>query len=238
MLAALGGRYACSRCDAPLVSSATHDDPTEASDFPATPLLNDWELDGQLAHIARTLGTQEKDIAAAAYQRERLRFDLAQPWSLPSAGEAPEPLDRAEPVAGEDRSVRASGAFASTALMLGTLALVCGGVLLGWSALGNRPELWSLGLPIAVGGQIALLIGLLLQLERLWQDHRHAADHLKKVGKQLDDLKATANMLGSTIGAPSGPFYTHLAHGAAPEMLLQDLKGQIDILAMKMSRDR
>jgi hypothetical protein len=116
------------------------------------------------------------------------------------------------------------------------MVFVCGGILMGWSVISNRPELWSVGLPMAAGGQIALLLGLVMQLDRLWHDSRQAASKLDHVDEQLHDLKANATMMHNDHASPSGEFYTHLASGAGPHLLLTDLKSQIDLLAMKMDQ--
>ena len=49
--------------------------------------------------------------------------------------------------------------------MFGTTAGACGAVLLLWSTIRLRPELWQLGLPIAMIGAGLLLIGVFLQLD-------------------------------------------------------------------------
>jgi len=118
------------------------------------------------------------------------------------------------------------------------MTLVCGGILLGWSLATDRSELWTTGLPVAIGGQIALLVGLLLQLERLWHDSRRAADRLEAVDQQLHDLKTTTTLLGTSHASPGGAFYAHLADGAGSQLLLSDLKGQLDLLALKISSDK
>jgi len=118
----------------------------------------------------------------------------------------------------------------------GVLGLVCGGILLGWSMLGNRPELWNVGLPIGVAGQVLLLVALVLQLERLWSYHRRSAEKLDKVDHQLHDLRSTAALLGTTHSTPAAAFYSHLASDASPEVLLVDLKGQLDLLATRLNR--
>ena len=41
-------------------------------------------------------------------------------------------------------------------------------------------------------------------------------------------------MLGTTHG-PSAAFYAHWAGGAAPQILLTDLKSQLDLLAVKLA---
>jgi hypothetical protein len=116
------------------------------------------------------------------------------------------------------------------------MAFVCGGVLLGWSLVTGRQELWSVGLPIALVGQVALLAGLILQLDRFWHDNRAAAAKLDTLDRRLDDLKTTTTMLGTTHG-PSAAFYAHWAGGAGPQLLLTDLKSQLDLLAVKLADD-
>ena len=61
-----------------------------------------------------------------------------------------------------------------TVLSLGLSVLACGAVLLGLSVAQERDDLWSLGLPLAIGGQAALVVGLVLQLEGLWQNRQTA----------------------------------------------------------------
>jgi len=121
------------------------------------------------------------------------------------------------------------------ALSLGTSAFVCGGILLGWSLVADRPELWTVGLPVALCGQVGLLVGLIVQLERLWQDHRRARARLEDVGHQIHVLRRTSALLGNSPASPSAAFYAHLAEGAGPQLLLSDLKSQLDLLAVRIS---
>ena len=100
-----------------------------------------------------------------------------------------------------------------------------------------RPELWSIGLPVAIGGQIVLLMGLVLQIDRLWSDNRVAVDKLNDVDNQIGELKATTTLLGTSQGAGGGVFYSHFAGGGSPQLLLADLKGQLDLLAVKLAQD-
>ncbi|MEE8452916.1 MAG: hypothetical protein V3R99_13405 [Thermoguttaceae bacterium] len=202
---------------------------------PEPPACDPWELDQQLQHIQQVLGTEKPNSGrtAAAYQQEAARLDPSHAgpaaWHpLPSAKSAR---------AAKRKSTRSHSTMAGLvwiALSLGTMAFVCGGILLGWSIYTDRSELWDVGMPIALCGQIALLIGLVLQLDRLWHDSRQAADKLDDVDEQLHELKATTTMLGTTRGPSAGAFYSHLADGAGPELLLSDLKGQLDLLAVKL----
>ena len=108
---------------------------------------------------------------------------------------------------------------------------------MGWSLSTGRPELWTVGLPTALAGQIVLLIGLVLQIDRLWHDNREAAAKLDNVDQQLHELKTATTLLSRDQGPASTTFYSHLASGAGPQLLLADLKGQLDLLAMKLAKD-
>jgi hypothetical protein len=129
-----------------------------------------------------------------------------------------------------------SSTLAWTVLSLGLMAFACGAVLMVWSFVEQRQELWNLGLPAAVAGQVGLLLGLILQLERIWQNSRDAVRKLEQVDSQLHNLERAAAMMGVTHGSAAQAFYAHMADDANPQMLLADLKGQIDLLALSMSR--
>lgn len=79
-----------------------------------------------------------------------------------------------------------------------------------------------------------MLIGLVLQLDRFWHDNHHTAAKLDEVDEKLHDLKTTATLMNTIHGPSSAAFYTHLAGGANPQLLLNDLKSQLDLLAMKI----
>jgi len=238
------GVFHCPRCGGSLCANTgdsagdSHCCGEEAvpDDAASTVEYDGWELDQQLEHIHRVLarGKTDDPRLKTAYQQEVSRLDPPhagppQPHLRPTGKPAPAPR--------APRSKKsASRSFLTwTTLSLGTMAFVCGGVLLGWSLLGDRAELWNLGMPVALGGQIALLVGLVLQLDRLWHDSRHAAAKLDEVDEQLHELKTTTTLLGTGHLSPSSAFYCHLADGAGTELLLSDLKGQLDLLALKIS---
>ncbi|HUT09948.1 MAG TPA: hypothetical protein VMY42_05595 [Thermoguttaceae bacterium] len=216
--------------------AAPDDSASRPDDSASRPDYDGWELDQQLEHIHRVLAPGKTDDPQfkTAHQQEVSRLDP------PHAGPPQPHLRPAGKPALAPRTPTlknsASRSFLTwTTLLLGTMAFVCGGVLLGWSLLGGRPELWNLGLPVALGGQIALLVGLVLQLDRLWYDSRHAAAKLDDVDEQLHELRTTTTLLGTGHLSPSSAFYSHLADGANTELLLTDLKGQLDLLALKIS---
>ena len=186
-------------------------DPPLAPD-PA-PTYDSWELDEQLRHIERLLHTaKENGQQPPLIERpETTRFDL--PHAGPTAWHAPARNSgrrRRPKTAGRDTGSETLTWFA---LLLGTMSFVCGGILLAWSMIAGRPELWSIGLPIAIGGQIVLLMGLVLQIDRLWFDNRAAVAKLNDVDEQLGELKVTTTLLGTSQGPAASVFYSHFAGG-------------------------
>lgn len=121
-------------------------------------------------------------------------------------------------------------------LSLGLMTFVCGGVLLGWSLLSGRGELWSLGLPLILAGQASLIVGLVFQLDGLSQSNRETSQTLEELDDQLHDLQHATTMLGTTHSGGARSFYAHMAEGASPQMLLTDLKGQMDLLAVRLAQ--
>jgi hypothetical protein len=191
------------------------------------PGYDGWELDEQLEHLFRMLKAG-KSAARATDSVARL--------DPPQAGPpAPNRLGKKRKTVRRRRAL--SGAFTWIAIVLGTTSLACGGVLLIWSLTTGRNELWNVGLPVAVVGQIALLVGLVLQIDRLWFDNRQAVAKLDDVDEQLHELKTTTMLLSTSQGPASATFYSHLASGAGPQLLLTDLKSQLDLLATKIAQD-
>lgn len=128
--------------------------------------------------------------------------------------------------------------FSWAALSLGVMAFVFGAVLLAWSFVMSRPDLWTLGLPFAIGGQAALVLGLVLQMDGLWQSNHEAAETLSELDEQLIEIRRATSQLSSSHSGPGQSFYFHLAEGCSPHMLLADLKGQLDLLAMRLADNR
>jgi hypothetical protein len=135
------------------------------------------------------------------------------------------------------RDSKAYAAVAWLIISLGAMALVFGGVLLAWSCFSGRAELWRLGLPFALGGQASLIIGLVLQLNGLWQSSHETVESISELDEQVASLRQAAAQLSTSHSSASQSFYFHLAEGCSPHMLLADLKGQLDLLAMRIAKD-
>ena len=91
-------------------------------------------------------------------------------------------------------------------------------------------------MPLALIGQAGLVLGLVLQLDGLWHSSRRTADVLSELDGELKDVRQATSLLSTTHSSGAQSFYFHLAEGASPQMLLADLKGQMDLLAQQMAR--
>ncbi|MEN6458273.1 MAG: hypothetical protein ABFC63_05035 [Thermoguttaceae bacterium] len=240
----------CPRCGDEICAES-HASPAEttATDFDATtafesllpetpPCYDDWEFGEQLRDIQRTLrptsvsDEQLKSIAA----RESVRLDPPH-LAIPDLH-----LPRFKKRTFRQPIFAAGGDVLNAAKWLvlgfGAVGFVFGGLLLTGSLLTGRQGLWNLGLSTALVGQVGLLVGLVLQLDRLWRDNREASAKLDQVDEQLHDLKKTTTLLGTAQGPGATTFYSHFAGGASPQLLLTDLKSQLDLLAIQMAKEQ
>jgi hypothetical protein len=126
---------------------------------------DDWLLEQQMARLRR-------------------RFSIPNSVSEPPAKPRKPPLTR-----------RVSAALSWAMLSLGLAALACGGALLGWSYQARRTDLWNIGVPVALGGFLGMLLGLILLVDYLWHAHRRTAEELADVQTRL--AKFDQSMLAS-----------------------------------------
>lgn len=191
------------------------------------PQLDDWELDDDLHETDRLVAALGGRSTTSDSSR---RIDAAHPAPGHSRTDRPATAKlRAR------QASRPSSVFAWFMLSIGLMAFVFGGVLLGWSFVTDRAELWRLGMPFAMGGQAALIIGLVFQLDGLSKSNHSASDALEELDSQLDELRHTTTLLSASRTSPAQSFYLHMAEGASPKLLLADLKGQLDLLAERMA---
>ena len=108
-------------------------------------------------------------------------------------------------------------------------------MLLGWSIAARREDLWPIGLPLALVGQAGLILGLILQLDGLWHTSRRTAKALTQLDGELASVRQATTLLSTSHASGAQSFYFHLAEGASPQLLLADLKGQLDLLAQQMA---
>jgi hypothetical protein len=118
----------------------------------------------------------------------------------------------------------------------GTVALIAGIGLIAWSLSSTQMLYWNLALGLTLGGQGTLILGLVLVVARLWRSSRSAANRLQEVHARLAQLQHTADALTAMRSGGAPAFYADLVRGASPQMLLANLKGQVDQLATRMGR--
>ena len=80
-------------------------------------------------------------------------------------------------------------------LSLGLAVFACGVVLLGWSLIGGRADLWPVGLPLTLIGQAGLILGLILQLDGLWQTSRKTEAALCELDGELRNVRRITTLL-------------------------------------------
>lgn len=227
----------CGKCGTPFVE-ATPAAPALASDPNAAlkrvvhgSLLSegDWSLEAELRGVERLVSSLKTSGKLA---RQPLAIDTPHEsvagWhAAPSSSARLLRIDGAEPP---------KHLAAWTILSLSLALFACGAVLLGWSVVAKRSDLWPVGMPLALLGQAGLILGLVLQLDGLWQTSRKTAAALSELDDELKNVRQATTLLTTTRSSSSQTFYAHLAEGASPQMLLADLKGQLDLVAQQMAK--
>lgn len=204
-----GGEPCCPRCRSSLNNNGSQ--VTEADFWQ----LENWDF--------------EEDLDSADQLVRQYRQTTDQPASPVIRIDPPHVTIQSKPEA--PSTSKPSGGAGWAVIALGLTTAVCGAGLLGWSYLGQRPDLVPVGAPFLAGGQAVLILGLLIQLDNLWRNTREVSESLRTLDGQIDELRTRLPAEGSVS---SHAFYSHLATGASPQVLLADLKGQLDLLANRI----
>lgn len=231
----------CSRCQrtSPAQQAEAAQPEAEAGESPQ-------ESDDTRREIYRSLRAAHATITAGESSRT-LRYDVgrtpleeamspphrhAQPTaSPPTAKPLARPLPApTQPTQSATRSQVAAWVLAS----LGAVGLGLGIGLGGWSLLGGRPELWNPALAAAIGGQGLLIVGLLQLLSSLWHAARQGSAKLSLMHEDLRRLRRTADEQAGRQHPSAAGFYADLARDSSPEMMLGNVRGQLDQLASRL----
>jgi hypothetical protein len=78
-------------------------------------------------------------------------------------------------------------------LAVGLAVFVCGASLMGLALMANRPPLWQLGLPLMLGGQVAVLAVVISQLEWFWQSEHRSSTAIQQLEEQLRQFRDVMN---------------------------------------------
>lgn len=251
------GRMVCTRCQRTMRTSKPHstpsisddgiplDEPVAAVAAATPPRIDEWSRSTELRELSRKLRRAGGTPAVAAQGVPILqgprRFDPPQfgPEVLQHASfPLVEPLDSqplASSIARRNRT-DASQVVAWFVVFVGTMVLGGGIGLVAQSLSTQQMVYWNLALGLTLGGQGTLILGLVLVVSRLWRSSRHVAGKLHDAVARLGQLQQTADALSAMRSGGAPAFYADLARGASPQMLLANLKGQLDQLAARLGR--
>jgi len=245
-------RSLCSRCQRPLRpphamqicdDGVALDEPTAVAAVASGPplLADDWQLRRRTRELGRKLRRDvdprntrpgspsgvERRIDRPGELFDELEQLTASPIIMPTGSVAARRHDRPRPADG--------GQFVAWLFALCGAATLGGGIgTIAWSLAGNRPDLWNLAVGLTLAGQGLLVFGLVMIVTRLWRNSRYAGNKLQEVHGDIAQLQRTADALAAIRSGGAPAFYAELVRGASPQMLLANLKGQLDQLATRL----
>lgn len=110
----------------------------------------------------------------------------------------------------------------------------CGAVLIAWSFNQGQQSLWNVGAPLALAGQVAFLVGLVLQLDVLWQQTSLTSQAIQELDHRLPGVPLEPQLTGAKANV--GPNSPSAPGNHDANSLLTDLKCQLDRVATRLSR--
>jgi uncharacterized membrane protein YidH (DUF202 family) len=134
------------------------------------------------------------DLRSVERLLKALQTSPADPFVLPqreSPREEPPAFGAAlqtwamQPLPGYPAMERRDGFLAWLFLSLGLMAFACGAAMLVWSVMESREELWSYGIPLVLGGQGAVIFGLIGLAENAAQRQKQTAAALDEHRQRL-----------------------------------------------------
>jgi hypothetical protein len=180
-----------------------------------------WALDEQLRHVDRIL-------SGARFKTELRPEHTDAPSAVPAPRGA---LWKKKSKAG-DANTKAPPTMRTRVAWIivaaGAAALAIGICMLCAGALMARARWQSFGLPITLLGQVALLLGMMLQLDLVWHGKRETASKLYRFQKRLGDLEVLADELAPTSSEASPPAVNE-------QELLAELKNRLDLLSHRLN---
>jgi hypothetical protein len=193
----------------------------------------DWEIEAELRgvqRLLRSLKSRSTLVAEPAIVHGSHRAPSA--WHAASHDPHTAAADSAHSLANapgpNEATQQPRGPVAAwTTLSIGLATFACGAVLLVWSLVTPRDDLWRIAIPMVLIGQAGLIIGLILQFDGLWHTSHRTARALSQLDGELKHVRhATALLSAPHTGSAERP----------AQLSLADLKGQIELLAQQMPR--
>lgn len=251
---ATSGRIVCARCQhtvrgrKPATQARISDDGLALDEQPAAAMAaampfrkDDWQGRQRVRSLVRELRrpTAVASRTSASAFGDHRRFEPPQnlftQLERATIGNATvvSPLPNVA-VATQARRTDATQILSWFIVFVGAISLASGIGLIAWSLSVRQMMYWNLALGLALGGQGTLILGLVLVTSRLWRHSRYAAGKLQEVHSQLGELQKTAEILTTMRSGGAPAFYADLVRGASPQVLLTNLKGQLDQLATRL----
>lgn len=178
------------RQSAPVPSSGPGDgessDLPDFSEFPEFSELEDWDFE-------ETLGRADRLVRSVHSESDQLAlFGRGQRSDAAHVPEHHDALVASDVVA--DAELRSKSQPASSipwlVLALGLAVFVCGAALIGMSLASHNGRLWDVGLPMVLGGQMAVLAAVIWQQEAVWQGNRATFLALHTMDEQVRQLRS------------------------------------------------
>ncbi len=192
---------------------------------------DDWQLRRRTRELGRKLrhepvGSQRRDGSP-----QNLFSELAAQTASPivDPGRYAQPTSTTKPPSPEMGQV-----VAWFITFTGFTSLVAGLGMIAWSIAHGGSGYWDHALALTLAGQGTLIFGLVLVVTKLWRNSRYASGKLQEVHTELGQLQRTAETLSAMRNGGAPAFYAELVRGASPQMLLTNLKGQLDQLATRL----
>jgi hypothetical protein len=195
------------------------------------PMADDWQLRRRTREMGRKLrrdvGSRRPTVGQNRDVFDDLQHLTATPIVMPTESVAKRSSQRTQrPESGQ---------------FVAWLFALCGATTLGggigtiiWSLADDRPDLWNLAVGLTLIGQGLLIFGLVMIVARLWRNSRYASTKLQVVHGDITQLQRTADALTAMRSGGAPAFYAELVRGASPQMLLANLKGQLDQLSTRL----
>jgi hypothetical protein len=137
---------------------------------------DDWALEAELRGVQRLLsslksrplaGNEPHAIHASHRPVPRAHADVVSAGQRVSSASNDDSADRHVALATDEDPAPRGHSIAWLILSVSLAVFSCGSVLLVWSLVGHREDLWPVGLPLALIGQAGLMVGVILQLDGL-----------------------------------------------------------------------
>lgn len=133
-------------------------------------LYDGWEVEHDLSHFGRRIGRwrigRPSMVEGSAAGTSST---VAEPNVTGRRGRVPV---SPSPAGGSDGSRGMPLEWNWGILAFGLMASLCGLTLTGWAVFSHEVDLWNVGFPILAGGASSVLVGVLLQLERIGHQSR------------------------------------------------------------------